>query len=335
VNLLFSGGTGFVGRALLRHLLSLCQSGRPLQFDRVIVLSRDPARFLQRYPEFAGHKWLRFHLGDIEVPMSLPREGGFTHILHAAADSTDAARLTQLQRYDQIVAGTRNMLQLAVDARVKRFLLTSSGGVYGPQPPDLAAIPESYNGMPNPMNADNVYGVAKRQAEHLCALYREQFGIETVIARCFAFVGEDLPLDAHFAAGNFMRDALFRDEIRVSGDGLPVRSYMDQAELARWLLTMLNMGTPGRAYNLGSPDAVTIAQMARLVRDIVAPHKKVTILAQPGFGDAGRNLYLPDVSRAESELDLVNEIRLAEAIERAANGIRSRGGMAVGTEMPR
>ena len=324
MNLFFSGGTGFVGKAVLRLLIAQRAAGHVTTFDRVTVLSRNPAKFIQNHPEFSALPWLRFHRGDIEIFDSLPQSGGFTHILHAAADSTDASRLTSLLRHDQIVQGTRNMLQFAVNSRIERFLLTSSGAVYGPQPADLDAIPETCHGMPDPMSASNAYGVAKREAEHLCTLYREEFGIEAVVARCFAFVGQDLPLDAHFAIGNFIRDALFGNEILVGGDGTPVRSYMDQAELARWLLVMLDRGEAGHAYNVGSAEAVTIEQLARTVRDIVAPGKAIKILARPNSDNPGRNRYLPDTSKAGVSLGLTNEVELAEAIERAADGIRRR-----------
>lgn len=324
MELLFTGGTGFVGKAMLRYLSTRTGHDGSDNVANVTALSRNPDRFLAAHPEFAGLAWLRFHQGDVERFDSLPRDRQFTHILHAATDSTDAAQLTALQRYDQIVLGTRNLLQFAADNDVRRFLLTSSGGVYGPQPPTLECIPESYGGMPDPMAAGNVYGVAKRQAEHLCALYGAQFGIETVVARCFAFVGEDLPIDAHFAIGNFMRDALFGEQITVGGDGTPVRSYMDQAELARWLLVLLTRGAAGQAYNVGSAQAVTIAELAHLVRDRLAPHKSVKILARAGSDNAGRNRYLPDISRAHAELGIVNEIGLSDAIDRAARGILAR-----------
>ncbi|PLZ01910.1 NAD(P)-dependent oxidoreductase [Burkholderia sp. WAC0059] len=324
MDILFSGGTGFFGRAILRYLMALDDAAREAQVTRLTVLSRDPRRFQQEYPEFAGLSWLAFHRGDIEVPESLPRNGVFSHVLHAAADSTDVRNLDAYRRYEQIVQGTRNMLQFAVEHGARRFLLTSSGGAYGPQPESLAAIPEGYNGMPDPLDVSGAYGVAKRQAEHLCALYANRFGIEPVVARCFAFVGEDLPLDVHFAIGNFIRDALFRDEIVVNGDGSPVRSYLDQYELARWLLALLERGPAARAYNVGSDEAVTLGELAHLVRDLLAPGKPVRIMARRGADNAVRNRYLPDVSLARAELQLVNEIPLADAIRRAAAGIRAR-----------
>jgi dTDP-glucose 4,6-dehydratase len=247
--------------------------------------------------------------------------------LHAAADSTDALALTPLQRYDQIAEGTRNLLKFALKIGAKRFLLTSSGGAYGPQPPGINCIPESFLGMPDPLIANNVYGVAKRQAEHLCALYREQYGIGTVIARCFAFIGEDLPLDAHFAIGNFIRDALWHKEIVVAGDGTPLRSYLAQQDLAHWLMTLLESGDSGRAYNVGSDKAISIAELAHLVRDIISPNKTVRILGRADENKS-RHLYVPDIKRARDELGLDITIPLQDAIQavaRSASKQRSDG----------
>lgn len=327
MDILFSGGTGFFGKAVLRYLMSLDDTVRQALVGQLTVLSRDPDRFLGQNPEFASLSWLAFHRGDIEVPASLPRDGSFTHILHAAADSTHVQHLRTWQRFDQIVQGTRNLLQFAAARGIQRFLLTSSGGVYGAQPASLNAIPETWHGMPDPLSTAGTYGVAKRQAEHLCALYAERYGIEPVIARCFAFVGEDLPLDVHFAIGNFIRDALFRDEIVVNGDGSPVRSYMDQSELARWLLVVLQKGDANRAYNVGSPEAITLGDLARRVGDRLAQGKCVRILAKPEGDNAQRNYYVPDVSRARAELQLENRIGLDEAIGRAGAGILRRAGL--------
>jgi dTDP-glucose 4,6-dehydratase len=318
-----TGGTGFFGRSLLRHWIERWNRG--VEIPKVTVLTRSLDNFLGHYPEFQKYPWLHFHTGDILKPESLPKAQSFTHVLHAATDSTLGPQLSARQRYIQIVNGTENILEYAVDCGAKRFLLTSSGGVYGPQPEGMDKIPEDYNGMPDPLNPANAYGVAKRAAEHLCALYQDMHGIEAVIARCFAFVGQDLPLDVHFAIGNFIRDALWADEIVVGGDGTPVRSYLDQRDLAIWLLTMLEKGQAGRAYNLGSDEAVTISDLAHLVGDIVAPGMPVRILGKSVSLNNG-NRYVPDVTRARTELGLGVAVPLAKAIERAAEFVGRKKG---------
>ena len=313
--LLLTGGTGFFGRALLRHWAGLHAAGQVV--PAVTVLSRDPANFLRRHPEFALEPWLQWHAGDILRPDSLPWHGAYTHLLHAAADTVPGPELGPLQRYTQIVDGTRHLLEFAAARGIRRFLLVSSGAVYGPQPATLERVAEDCLAMPDPLQAANAYGVAKRTAEHLCALFGAGAGLQTVIARAFAFVGPDLPRDAHFAIGNFIRDALHGEAIVVAGDGTALRSYLDQRDLARWLNTLLQAGTPGRAYNVGSDAAISIAELAHLVRDVLAPNKPVRILgrAEPG---ALRARYVPDIRRAQVELGLAVRIALREAIADAA-----------------
>jgi UDP-glucuronate decarboxylase len=319
MNILLTGGTGFFGKALLRrHLFSKCSIP-----PQIVILSRNPERFLAENNEFSGHSSIKFLNGDIQQRGTLPWDQTFTHVLHAATDSTIGPSLTPVQRYDQIVDGTRNILDLAVATGARRLLLTSSGAIYGPQPADLHAIPEDWPGSPPLAEPTTAYGQAKRAAEHLCTLYAEQHGLETVVARCFAFVGPDLPLNVHFAIGNFIRDALTADAITVSGDGTPLRTYLDQSDLAHWLFTLLKRGRPGEAYNVGSDEVISIADLAHLVRDILAPGKPVAILGRAD-PSAARNRYVPDIRKAHQELGLNVTIPLAEAIRRAGEAYRQK-----------
>lgn len=315
-HLLLTGGTGFFGRSLLRYWMVLPENERPAA--RITVLSRNPQAFFMRFPTLASSPWLQFSQGDIANPDSLPHQSRFTHIIHAAADSTLGSQLRPLHRFDQILQGTRNVLDLAVRCRASRFLLTSSGAVYGAQPPHFDRLPESWHGMPDPLDAAHAYGVAKRAAEHLCSLYSAEFGIHTVIARCFAFVGPDLPLNAHFAIGNFIRDALQSESITVQGDGTPLRSYMDQRDLAQWLVTMLLKGRAGQAYNVGSDQTVGIHELAHIVRDLIAPHKPVHVMGGLHLASQ-RSRYIPCIDKANNELGLSVTINLDCAIQFAAD----------------
>ena len=123
------------------------------------------------------------------------------------------------------------------------------------------------------------------------------YGFDTVIARLFAFVGPLFPLDENFAAGNFIRDALAGGPVQIDGDGTPYRSYLYAADLAIWLWTLLMLGERGTAYNVGSPDAVSIADLARRVVEVAAPRAEIRIAhaAIPGVPAAR---YIPATDRA-------------------------------------
>ena len=324
MKLFLTGGTGFFGKSILHYLQSIYLTRKQELAFELVVMSRNPQLFLQRHPEFMACSWLRFHQGDMNDPQSFPMGEKFTDVLHAAADSLDIPGLTPLGRFDQIVNGTRNVLDFAVKVGAERFLLTSSGGVYGPQPPNMSAIPESYLGMPDPLNVNNVYGVAKRQAELLCAVYADQFNLQVKIARCFAFVGPDLSLSAHFAIGNFIKNALYDEEIIVAGDGRPLRTYLYQEDLARWLLKILELGESGQAFNVGSGEVIDLGNLAKLVGSVLAPNKPVVIKGIPKGSD--RNIYVPDIHKASEILGLQPTFSLSQAIEATGNVLRCRAG---------
>lgn len=306
--LLLTGGTGFFGKAILRFYLNRLHN---LDTD-IFILSRDPETFISSYPEFDNCESIHYIKGDILDRSSLPWDLKFSHILHAATDSTLGPSLSSLFRFNQIVDGTRNILDLALATSTKRFLLTSSGGIYGTQPPDCLELSEDWYGSPPLDNTDAAYSHAKRAAEFLCSLYRKTHKLETVVARCFAFSGQDLPCDAHFAIGNFIKDALTSEYILVKGDGTPLRSYLDQFDLAHWLFTLMFEGVDGEAYNVGSNRAISIAELAYLVRDILAINKSVLI--RDTLTSSERHRYVPSIDKICALHKLAPTITLEDSI---------------------
>jgi len=316
-----TGGTGFFGCWLLESLLwANDQLGLG---TKAVVLSRNPESFAVKAPHLANHQAVRLIQGDVRT-FEFPA-GDFPFVIHAATEAS--AKLNQedpLLMLGTIVEGTWRTLEFARTHGTRRFLLTSSGAVYGKQPPEMTHIPEEYMGAPDPMDPNAAYGEGKRAAEILCRLYAQQFGLETEIARCFAFVGPHLPLDAHYAIGNFIRDALRGGPIRVNGDGTPLRSYLYAADLTAWLWTILFKGQPCRPYNVGSDIGISIAELAGLVRQVVNPGLEITIARQADLSQPPQR-YVPSVERARNEMPLESLIALEEAIEKTAGWQTSRG----------
>jgi nucleoside-diphosphate-sugar epimerase len=309
-----TGGTGFFGCWLLESLL-WAQDRLDLGLQAV-ALTRDPDAFRRKAPHLAGHPCVTLLAGDVRT---YPFPGGtFSHFIHAATDSS--ARLNEqdpLRMLDTIVEGTRHALDHAATCGAKRFLLTSSGAVYGKQPPEMTHIPEEYTGAPDPLDPWSAYGEGKRLAEHLCTLYARGSNLEPKIARCFSFVGPYLPLDIHYAIGNFIRDALHGGPIVVQGDGTPYRSYLYAADLAIWLWTILLRGGTCRPYNVGSDLGISVGDVATLVRDAVCPKQEVVVRLEPARGKQAE-MYVPEVRRARQELALRDWIPLSVAIASTA-----------------
>lgn len=328
-----TGGTGFFGRWLLesfRHVnerlgLETC----------MVVLSRDPEAFGKKAPHLVHDEAIDFLRGDVRdlTAASVIEQLGagsdrFDFAIHAATEASAKLNAENpLAMISTIVDGTRAALEFAVATGAKRFLLTSSGAVYGRQPSNLTHIPEDYNGAPDCNDPASAYGEAKRTAELLCACYHRQHGLEPLIARCFAFVGPFLPLDTHFAIGNFIGDALKGGPIRVKGDGSPRRTYLYAADLVIWLWTILIQGQPGRPYNVGSAHDLTISDLAYTVGAATSGEVRVSIegILEPRIPPCH---YVPDTARARGELGLRESVDLVEAIKRTARsvdeGVRER-----------
>lgn len=304
-----TGGTGFFGCWLLESLL---WANERLNLNcQAMVLSRSPEAFQRKVPHLAGHQAISVIQGDIRT-FEFPA-GTFSHVIHAATESSAKLNAENpLIMLDTIVEGTRHTLEFAKICRAQNFLLTSSGAVYGKQPAGITHIPEEYNGAPDPLDPRSAYGEGKRLAEHLCSLYADA-RLQPKIARCFAFVGPYLPLDIHFAIGNFIRDALHGGPILVKSDGTPHRSYLYAADLAIWLWTILFRGGPLRPYNVGSENGLSIAKTAQSVAKNTNPEIKIEIHGTR-HQEAPIEQYVPSTKRAYKELGLYDHFDLDEKI---------------------
>ncbi len=309
-----TGGTGFFGKWLVETLL--WANARLDLGIQAVLLTRDPDGFRERFPHLGGHPSVTLHPGDVRS-YGFP-DGDFSHVIHGATDvNISLHRQYPLLMLDTIVQGARRTLDFAVASHASKFLFISSGAVYGKQASELTHMPETCTSAPDPMDPLAANGEGKRLVEFLCAAYHRQHGLETKIARCFAFVGPYLPLDFHFAIGNFIRDAMLGGPIQVSGDGTPYRSYLYAADLAVWLWTILLRGESCTPYNVGSECEVTIAELARQVSQVVNPAAKISIAAHPTPGHKPAR-YVPLTELAQEELGLRETVSLAESIRRTA-----------------
>jgi dTDP-glucose 4,6-dehydratase len=180
----------------------------------------------------------------------------------------------------------------------------------------MTHVDERWMGAPDCGAPVNSYAEAKRAAEMLCALYAKQFGAQISIARIFAVLGPYQTLDAHFAAGNFINDAMHGRAVVVQGDGRACRSYLYAGDLVVWLLRLLTRGEAGRAYNVGSSESVTIGQLAARVAALIGDGDYKIL----GAADAGWNpgRYTPSTAAIERDLGVTRTVSLDDSILRTA-----------------
>jgi nucleoside-diphosphate-sugar epimerase len=307
-----TGGTGFFGCWLLE---SFAWANEKLKLNAsAVVLSRHAEPLKVKAPHLASDPAITFHQGDITSFDFL--EGQFSHVIHAAgAASASLNEENPLLMFETVVQGTKRALDFAVACGAKKVLFASSGAVYGKQPPDVTHVSEDYLGAPDTLNPLSAYAEGKRAAEFLCSVYGQRRGLEMKIARCFSFVGPYLPLDIHYAIGNFLRDGMAGGPIQIKGDGTPYRSYLYTADLVTWLWTVLFRGEPCRPYNVGSDKQLSIRDLGLTVAHFFGPEVEVDIARRPDPAKQPER-YVPSVSRASSELGLSQTVDMLTAIAR-------------------
>lgn len=320
-SIFLTGCTGFFGAWLLESL-ALCNRTLNLNVSAT-VLSRDPEAFAGRMPHLVGEPCIHLLKGDIRN-FRFP-EQHFDYVIHGAASTSAEAAHAPLELMRTLLEGTQRVLGFSRSNGVKKFLFISSGAVYGQQAENLTHIPEDYLGGPDWLDPIAVYGEGKRVCEQMCSIYAGESDIAFAIARCFTFVGPHLPLDKHFAIGNFISDALAGRNIDVRGDGTTLRSYLYTADLAAWLWTILFRGTEVESrlpvFNVGSKQAITIRDLAHEVVAELNPSLAFKIAQEPATG-VPPSQYVPDVDRARKLLGLEQSIGLREAIRRTAEWYR-------------
>jgi nucleoside-diphosphate-sugar epimerase len=310
--LLLTGGTGFVGCSLLESIL---WANARLGLDiSVVVLTRDAAAFREKVPQLGNADGVNLVEGDVRTPPSL--SCSFDGVIHAATPaSADLNRDRPFEMLDTIYTGGQAILEIAARSGEIPFLFTSSGAVYGEQPPELDAFPESYVGAPDPLFAGNAYHEGKRIGELQCAIAAKSHGLRVKIARLFAFVGPYLPIDRHFAIGNFIRDGIAGKPISVASDGSAVRTYLYSADMVVWLWAILTRGQTMRAYNVGSSLSIDIGELASTVAAAFVPTREVKI-AQVHITGSKVHRYVPNVNRVKAELSVEERVDLRAAIAR-------------------
>lgn len=313
-NIYITGATGFFGKWLL-GTFNAGHENFGVQ-TKIFALSRNPDKFLSENPFFKTQniQWIQ-----ADVHQKLDFNQNLDFIIHGATEASE-----QLNRekpdlmFSTILKGTENILNLAEKNLKGAFLNLSSGAIYGPQPAHIDHIQENHLFGPDITNPLSAYAEGKRVSEFLSTLSaRRHPQLRAIQARCFAFVGPFLPLGTHFAMGNFLLNALNKEDIQIKGDGTPRRSYLYMSDLSLWLLKILALGKNQMAYNVGSEQGVSIKELAEVVAEVsyeLTGFRPQIQIAQKASPDCPPLRYVPSTEKVQKELGLSPLVPLRQAI---------------------
>jgi nucleoside-diphosphate-sugar epimerase len=303
------GGTGFVGTWIAEMIAALndeFQLGVKLS-----LISRSTDQFATRLPHLANRPDVQLIKSDVRQLGQFPMNADW--VIHAAANPDVRTHASNpLDTASVIVDGTMSVVRTAERLGQLRKLLYLSSGLVSSSP-DNQAVTENALGAPAP-DASFMYPNAKRFAETLCSAARAQSRIPVSIARPFSFIGPYQSLDTPWAQTTFLADALRGKPIRVLGDGQVVRSYLYGSDAAYWFLKILTSGENGDVVNVGSPDGITLQDLAKAVARHFAPSPEIMFNTAPRMNAKSAQL-LPDTRHAQAEYGLSVFTPLDEAIK--------------------
>ena len=261
--ILLTGGSGFVGKWMLQTA-KIAQENSATKIEIVVPTRRLTADHVQTAIAIGcpNVSWVEGDFMNNQLDL-----GHIDMIIHAATPASaqlNAENPAEMLRIN--VEAMESVLRYASDN--KPLLFTSSGAVYGTQPQSVSHIAEGEFEPKPPANQLNAYAQGKQIAEQLCSAAGNYGQCSPIIARLFAFGGEYLPRDTHFAIGNFIQNALDRQPIAIQSDGRARRSYLYGADMATWLWSALAHGETGSPFHIGSEHSVSILELAQTVATV-------------------------------------------------------------------
>ena len=313
-NVLITGASGFVGSSLMRLGLLLNDN---FNADLMLHLGvREPTELMKQLANVRSD----IVLTKAVIGEKITLKNSVDVIFHCATPASAELNFSDpLAMFNLNLASANWIIEdLKLLENCPKVLFTSSGAIYGPQPVNLELIPETYTGGPDTTSSKSAYAEGKRVAEFLFSEAGRKGLLKPLLGRLFAFSGQGLPQNRHFALGNFVRDARTKNVITVRGSGLDVRSYLDSKDMAIWLFKMASLEDINSPLNIGSSSAISISSLAHKVQqrsEIVLKRKvEVEVLGEKNSLD-GASYYVPSTFLAKTTLDVEEWTSIENSID--------------------
>ena len=316
-NIFLTGCTGFFGYWILKSF-SIANKKLKLKATAYVLTRQKNIKKSLIY-KLCKDPSIVFYNGDIRN-FKYPKKK-FKFIIHGATTSARETFENQdpLVKANTIIEGTKYILEFAKSSFCKNFMYLSSGAVYGNYSPSNEKVTDKSLSAPltNDKNFNlNALGNSKRISELLVSIYSDKKYFNTKIARCFSFIGPFIPLDIHYAVGNFLKRSVLKKPIKINSDGSALRSYMYMSDLTTWLITILFSGKNNEIYNVGSEDKINIMNLAKLINRLTKNNNKIQ------YNKIKRKtVYIPSNKKIRKELKVKQKIKLNEAILKTYNNI--------------
>ena len=307
-----TGGTGFLGTWIAEMVATINEEyGLDVTLD---LYSRHTAGWKMKYPHLSDRRDINLHSQDVRSPFEF--DPAINFVIHAAGIPNKRVHSSDPIRVEStIVEGIKNTLEAASKLNnLNRFLNVSSGSVSGAptRPGGISEI--DYFPIPSGQ-LHLVYADAKRAAESIATIYRNQFRMPISTIRPFTFAGPYQALDRPWAFNSFLLDVLMDRDIRIHGEGGAIRSYLYGSDAAWWTMVALVNGADGATYNFGGSKAITHLDLVELICKNLTTRPSVTLNSMPSI-QSGCDDFYPNIEFTQKSLGVSQTCLLPEMIDK-------------------
>ncbi|MGC4019331.1 MAG: NAD-dependent epimerase/dehydratase family protein [Muricomes sp.] len=266
-----TGGTGFIGSSLVKCLL--CGNRERGLNIRIIVAVRDEEKARKIYGDLLERKDLELYIGDITEEVHY--EGNLDYIFHTASITASKTMVEHpVCTIETAYKGTRHILELAKEKKVKGVVYVSSMEVYGNPDPSIEKVGEKDLGYIDIENVRSSYSEGKRICECLCTAYASEYDVPVKSARLAQTFGAGILENDNRVYVQFAKSAVKGNDIVLHTEGTSDGNYCYIRDVIRALLILGYKGNRGEAYNIVNEDShMQIREMAKLVAEKVAQGK--------------------------------------------------------------
>mgnify|MGYP000866888111 FL=1 len=299
MNILVTGGAGFIGSHLVRHLLA--------KGENVTALDNLSTGLAENLPPEA--KLVEMDILDEELP-KVVAAGAFDAIVHLAAQTmVDTSIKDPLLDTRENLLGTVHVLEAARAANVKRVIFASTAAVYGDVKEDDLPVREA-----QPTEPMSFYGLSKLSVEKYLEMYRKIYGMEYVVLRFANVYGERQGDGGEGGVISIFAKAVAEGrDITIYGDGEQTRDFVYAGDIAEGILAALRTEEVNAAYNLSTQTETSLRELVSLLAEIRG-REIVPKYGAEREGDIYKSML--SNSRARRGLDWQPATTLAEGLRR-------------------
>src|SRR3989338_11179328 len=245
---LITGAGGFLGKYMVLLLKYLNDYVLDEKLHAILL-----DNFIIGYEQIFEDEFFVFKKHNVVQPFITAQP--VDYMIHAAGIASPVYYTKfPIETMDVGTIGTRNMLELARDKKVKSFIFTSSSEVYGDPDPRYVPTPETYNGNVSITGPRSCYDESKRFGETVCFTFWRVFHVPVKIVRPFNVYGPGIRPDDYRVLPNFIEHAIRREPLPIHGDGRNTRSFCYISDAVEAVFKLLFSEANGEAFNVGNPE---------------------------------------------------------------------------------